>query len=389
MSIPMLQRRPDSGLGNIRSSPGDPSRNIDWILLGAQILLTVAGCFVVYSATRTDPDIDPYLFVTRQVVFAIVAAVVMFVVMSIDYELLRERARTVYGITVLALLALLVLGKTGAGGSFADDIAFTLGPINVQPAEFAKLAVLLMLAAYIADEGLDSVSYPRFVGSLLIVGLPTVLIIAQPDLGTASVVISSVMGVLLIAGAKLRYIVAVSMMSLLTVMAAFISGLVNSYQLERFRVLFDQDNPDLRNQALQVTNAIRAVGTGGVFGKGWLKGDLTNGGDIPVAWADFPFAAIGEQFGMVGCGALLGLFIVVLFRIWRIAHLSKDLFGTYLCAGVFTMMLWQLFQNIGMTIGILPVTGLPMPFISYGGSGLVTYFALMGIVQSVHMRRMR
>ena len=385
----MLHRRPDSGLGNIRSSPGDPSRNIDWILLGAQILLTVAGCFVVYSATRTDPDIDPYLYVTRQVVFAIAAAVVMFVVMSIDYELLRERARTVYGITVLALLALLVLGKTGAAGSFADDIAFTLGPINVQPAEFAKLAVLLMLAAYIADEGLDSVSYPRFVGSLLIVGLPTVLIISQPDLGTASVVISSVMGVLLIAGAKLRYIVVVSMMSLLTVMAAFISGLVNSYQLERFRVLFDQDNPDLRNQALQVTNAIRAVGTGGVFGKGWLKGDLTNGGDIPVAWADFPFAAIGEQFGMVGCGALLGLFIVVLFRIWRIAHLSKDLFGTYLCAGVFTLMLWQLFQNIGMTIGILPVTGLPMPFISYGGSGLITYFAIMGIVQSVHMRRMR
>jgi len=385
----MLHRRPDSGLGNIRSSPGDPSRNIDWILLGAQILLTVAGCFVVYSATRTDPDIDPYLYVTRQVVFAIAAAVVMFVVMSIDYELLRERARTVYGITVLALLALLVLGKTGAAGSFADDIAFTLGPINVQPAEFAKLAVLLMLAAYIADEGLDSVSYPRFVGSLLIVGLPTVLIISQPDLGTASVVISSVMGVLLIAGAKLRYIVVVSMMSLLTVMAAFISGLVNSYQLERFRVLFDQDNPDLRNQALQVTNAIRAVGTGGVFGKGWLKGDLTNGGDIPVAWADFPFAAIGEQFGMVGCGALLGLFIVVLFRIWRIAHLSKDLFGTYLCAGVFTLMLWQLFQNIGMTIGILPVTGLPMPFISYGGSGLITYFAMMGIVQSVHMRRMR
>lgn len=385
----MLHRRPDSGLGNIRSSPGDPSRNIDWILLGAQILLTVAGCFVVYSATRTDPDIDPYLYVTRQVVFAIAAAVVMFVVMSIDYELLRERARTVYGITVLALLALLVLGKTGAAGSFADDIAFTLGPINVQPAEFAKLAVLLMLAAYIADEGLDSVSYPRFVGSLLIVGLPTVLIISQPDLGTASVVISSVMGVLLIAGAKLRYIVAVSMMSLLTVMAAFISGLVNSYQLERFRVLFDQDNPDLRDQALQVTNAIRAVGTGGVFGKGWLKGDLTNGGDIPVAWADFPFAAIGEQFGMVGCGALLGLFIVVLFRIWRIAHLSKDLFGTYLCAGVFTLMLWQLFQNIGMTIGILPVTGLPMPFISYGGSGLITYFAIMGIVQSVHMRRMR
>ena len=108
---------------------------------------------------------------------------------------------------------------------------------------------------------------------------------------------------------------------------------------------------------------------------------------FPVVWADFPFAAVGEQFGLVGGAVLLLLFGIVLMRIWRIAHLSRDLFGTYICAGVFTMLLWQVFQNVGMTIGIMPVTGLPMPFISYGGSSLVAYFCMFGLVQSVHMRR--
>lgn len=385
----MLQRKPDSGLGNIRSSPGDPSRNIDVILLAVQAMLTIGGCFVVFSATRTEPNIDPYTYVTRQVIFAIAAAVVMVIVMSLDYEWLKERSRLLYTFTVAALVALFVLSKAGVGGGAVTDIAFSVGPINLQPAEFAKFAVLLVLAGYIADEGLSEISYPRFVGALLIVGIPAVFVISQPDLGTASVIISSVMGVLLVAGAKLRYILTVSALSLFTLLTALATGLVNNYQLLRFRVLFDQDNPDLRDQGLQVRNAIRAVGTGGVFGKGWLQGDLTNGGDIPVAWADFPMAAVGEQFGLIGCAALLFLFALVLFRVWRIAHLSRDLLGTYICAGVFTMMLWQLFQNVGMTLGILPVTGLPMPFISYGGSGLFTYFAMMGMVQSVHMRRMR
>jgi rod shape determining protein RodA len=174
-----------------------------------------------------------------------------------------------------------------------------------------------------------------------------------------------------------------------TIGAAFAASLVNPYQLSRVRVFFDETNPELRDEVYQVTNALRAVGTGGIFGKGWLQGPLTNGRDIPVIWADFPFAALGEQFGLVGCAALLLTFAVVLVRIWRIASLSRDMFGTYLCAGVFTMLLWQVFQNVGMTMKIMPVTGLPMPFISYGGSSLITWFALFGLVQSVHMRRMR
>jgi rod shape determining protein RodA len=384
MTLQMLQRKPDSGLGNIRSSPGDPSRNIDWVLLLAQSTLTVIGCFVVFSATRTRTA-DPYVFVTRQVIFAIVATVVMVVVMAIDYDWLRSHARGLYLITIAALGAVIVVSQ--ASGDTV--LAFSVGPIQIQPAELTKFTVLLALCAYLVQERGNEVSYARFLGGLLIVGVPAVMLIVQPDLGSASVLIAMAMGVLLVAGAKARYIFTISLLSLVTIGAAFVGNLVNKYQLERVRVFFDEDNPSLRQEVYQVTNAVRAVGTGGLFGKGYLQGPLTNGRDIPLIWADFPFAAVGEQFGLVGCSALLFLFIVVLVRIWRIAHLSRDLLGTYLCAGVFTMMLWQIFQNVGMTIKIMPVTGLPLPFISYGGSGLITWFAMLGLVQSVHMRRMR
>jgi rod shape determining protein RodA len=386
MGLSMLQRKPDSGLGNIRSSPADPSRNIDWVLMIGQIALTVAGCFIVFSATRTRTT-DPYTFVTRQVIFAIVAAVAMVVVMLFDYEWWKEHARSLYVAAIAVLFGLALYGKLQHDTVLAIDA----GPIQLQPAEFAKFAVLVALAAYISEErnAGESVSYPRFLGSLIIVGIPTVLIVVQPDLGGASVLIAMTMGVLLVAGAKARYIAAISLLSVATVAAAYWAQLVNKYQLARIRVFFDEHNPDLAKEVYQVGNAVKAVGTGGVFGKGYLHGPLTNGKDIPLIWADFPFAAVGEQFGLVGCAVLLAIFAVVLIRIWRIAHLSRDMFGTYLCAGVFTMLLWQVFQNVAMTIKIMPVTGLPMPFISYGGSSLITWFALLGLVQSVHMRRMR
>ncbi len=387
MSLTFMTRRPDSGLGNIRRSPGDPSRNIDWVLMTVQWLLIAIGCFVVFSASRTRIVGDPYAFVNRQVVFAIVGAVVMSIVMSLDYEAMKDRAATRYGVTVSLLLLLLLIGF--ARGE--DRISFDLGPLNIQPAELAKFATMLLLAAYLAEERTDEVSYPRFLGGLILVGFPTVLIIVQPDLGSASVLVALAMGTLLVAGARPRYIATVSLLSAFTVLAAFVARLVNSYQVNRLKVFLDQEttDPALQDAVYQARNAMRAVGTGGIWGKGWLQGPLTNGRDVPVMWADFPFAAVAEQFGLVGGAVLIGLFVVALIRIWRIASLSKDALGTYICAGVFTMLLWQVFQNIGMTLGITPVTGLPMPFISYGGSSLVVYCAMFGLVQSVHMRRMR
>jgi rod shape determining protein RodA len=382
----LVRRKPDSGLGNIRSSPAAPSRNVDWTLMLSQAALTVIGCFVVYSASRTRRD-DPFYYATRQVIFAIAATVVLAVVMFVDYDWFRHRSRQLYVATLAALVLIVAYGEV----SGSDTISFDIGPVRFQPAEFAKLTVLIALAAHLTEERSDEVSYPRFLGGLLIVGVASVAVIVQPDIGTASVLVAMAMGVLLVAGAKARYIAAYTFLALATIAAALIGRLVNDYQLTRVRVLLDENNPDpvIRAASYQVNLALQALGTGGIFGKGWLNGPLTNNADIPVLWADFPFAAVGEQFGLVGCAVLLGLYGIALVRIWRIAHLSRDRFGTFVCAGVFTMLVWQIVQNVGMTMKLLPVTGLPLPFISYGGSGLIVWFAMFGLVQSVHMRRMR
>jgi len=393
MAFSVLNRRPDSGLGNVRSSPGDPSRNIDWVLMFAMSCLAVIGCMTVYSASRTkfgSGATQPfgYVFATRQVVFVIIASVAMLFVMSLDYQWLREKAKFLYGLTIVTLVLLFLLGSVSNGA----QLSFDVGPINIQPAEFAKVTVLLALAAFLSEENSDSVSYERFIGSLWLGGVPTALIILQPDLGSSSVIVALMMGLLLVAGARAKYIFMITVLAVTTVAAAVVSGLVDDYQLNRITAWRNPNSQDPAMQEFiyQGRNALRATSLGGITGQGWLQGTLTNTrGDIPVQWADFPFSAIAEQFGLIGCGVVLGLFGLALFRIWRIAHLSKDLLGTYLCAGVFTMLLWQLFQNVAMTLGLMPITGLPMPFISYGGSGIVTFFVLFGLVQSVHMRRMR
>jgi rod shape determining protein RodA len=385
-----LQRKPDSGLGNIRSSPSAPSRNIDWVLLLAQSAMSVIGLFVIYSASHTKFS-DPFLFVTRQEVFLIGAVVTMVIVMSFDYDWWKDRSRFLYGVTIMLLVLITLMNLLHVQGN-QTILSFDVGPLKLQPAEFAKFTTLLTVAAYLGDDRSEELPYHRFIIGLMLVGAPAALIIIQPDLGTASVLITMAMGIMLVAGAKTRYMFLITAVSLATVGAAVVTRLVNDYQLLRFTAFFHQDSsdPELRDVIYQGRNAIRALATGGIDGKGWLQGPITNAkSDIPVQWADFPFSAVGEQFGLLGCAVLIGLYALILLRIWRIAHLSRDLFGTYLCVGVFTMLLWQVFQNIAMTVGIMPITGLPLPFISYGGSGVVTFFALMGLVQNVHMRRYR
>ena len=395
MAMSLLRRKPDSGLGNIHSCASAPSRNIDWVLMAAVSALSIIGLFVIYSASYTKNPVGRpaygFTFVTRQEIFMFVAIGVMIVVMYFDYEWWRDRARFLYGVTVMLLVLILLMNLLQFRGS-ETILSFDIGPINVQPAEIAKFTVLLALAGYLAEDRSERLEYHRFIIGMLFVGVPVMLTILQPDLGSASVPIAMMVGMMVVAGAKFRYIIMITALSVLSVLAAVFTGLVNTYQLRRFEVFFNQNtnDPDLADVVYQGRNAIRALATGGLTGKGWLQGPITNAPkDIPVQWADFPFSAIGEQFGMVGGLVVIGLFSVVLLRVWRIAQLSKDLLGTYLCAGVFSMLLWQVFQNVAMTIGVMPITGLPLPFISYGGSGVVTYFALVGIVQNVHMRRYR
>ena len=390
MSAVFRYRRPNSGLGNIKRSFADPGRNIDWVLMGAVGALSVIGLFLVFSATRPrliSNGLDPYQFVQRQLIFLIIAIGVMAVVMWMDYVQLRGSAQALYAATMFLLLMVLVIGGVKGGAKLSFDI----GPIALQPSELAKVVTLLLLAGFLADDDGERVPYERLIQSLFIVGAPAILVLAEPDLGSASVLIACAMGVLLVAGAEVKYIAFITGMGVLSGVAGVASGIVRSYQLKRITAFLRQnsDSADLQNLITQVKFAKRAVATGGFFGKGYLQGPLTNGRFIPVQSTDFVFSALGEQFGMLGCATVLGLFGVVLWRIYRIARIANEKLGVLVCAGVFTMILWQAFQNIGMTMGITPVSGVPLPFVSYGGSHTVAFAMMIGLVQSVHMRRFR
>lgn len=367
----------------------DPFRNIDWILLGSVIALGVIGMFNTYSATRQrliNQGFDPYIYVQRQVAFAIIATGVMVAIMAIGHDWFRARTVFLYGTVLVSLVLVLVAGAVRGGARLSFDFGF----FSVQPAEAAKPIVLLTIAAYLADSIEGRINYHQFVMSLYILGAPIGLILLQPDLGSASVLVAGVVGLLFVAGAKRRYLLLITAMSILTVIGTVIGGVVGGYQLARIEAWLNQNSKDsaLDRILLQVRFAKRAVSTGGFFGKGYLNGPLTNGAFIPVQFTDFPFSAIAEQFGMVGGGIVLGLFGIVLWRTWRIAQLARDRLGLLISAGIFTMLSWQIFQNIGMTLGLTPVSGLPLPFISYGGSHLVSSAMLIGLVQSIHMRRL-
>ncbi|MEY2627615.1 MAG: rod shape-determining protein RodA [Actinomycetota bacterium] len=381
---------PSSSMGNIRRSMADPSRNIDWLLVFAVSALSAVGALAVYSTTRPRliaRGVDPYYLLQRQIIYIIAAAVVMVGLMALDYEWLRGRAEFFYGASIIALMLVLVAGAVRGGAR----LSFDLGIVSLQPAEFTKFSLLLLLAGYLSEEDSDQLSYHRFIMTLLIVGGSVGLILLQPDLGSATVLIACTMGLLLVAGSKVRYIVSITSLALVSAGVAAWSGVVKSYQFRRIEAFLNQNSTDsaLKDVVLQVRFAKRAVATGGITGKGFLKGPLTNGAFIPVQSTDFIFSAIAEQFGLIGAGVVLGLFTLLLWRIWRIGRLARTRLGEFVAVGAFTMILWQTFQNIAMTIGIMPVSGLPLPFVSYGGSHMVAFAAIIGLVQSVHMRRLR
>ncbi|MET0911135.1 MAG: FtsW/RodA/SpoVE family cell cycle protein [Ilumatobacteraceae bacterium] len=387
--LPSLKR---TDLGNVRRSNSEPMRNIDWILMLATLGIAAVGLVAIYSTSRPFllyRGFDPYTYTQRQVIFLVIGAFVMAAVMSIDYGELKERAGGLYLLTIIALLAVLIAG-TGPAGSGANAW-FDLGPILVQPSEFAKVTVLVLIAGYLADERTGQLTYARFISGLILVGVPVGLVMLQPDFGTASVFIALAMGVLLVAGANYRYILFISVLALATIGALIGSGFVKEYQVQRLTAFTVQNTDDeqLKDLVQQVRNSKRAIATGGLSGKGYLNGPLTNGRFIPVQWTDFVFSGIAEQFGLIGTITLLMLYFFVLFRIWRIARLARDDFGLYICVGAMTMIAWHVFENMGMTMGIMPVTGIPLPLVSYGGSSTIATLAMIGLVQNVHMRRMR
>jgi len=352
-------------------------------LLGLDVFLTGngfdIGTLMVFSSTRTSADTA---VLERHLSFVAAGATVMALITMADYRRFRDWAPIFYiGVCVLLLGVISPFG-TEVNGAQAW---FQLGPFQLQPSEFSKIAVIIALASLGAHFGSDL--DVRRLGVLLAVpGIPLVLIMLQPDPGTAMVFVAITMGVLVAAGVRAKHLAALTLAGLTAVVGLLSSGFLEDYQTDRLTV-FLNPNAGLQAEAYNLNQSKIAIGSGGVVGKGLFNGTQTQLGIVPEQHTDFIFTAVGEELGFIGSALLLVLFAVVVWRIWRIAQLSRDQLGVLLCVGVLSMLVFQIFQNAGMTMGIMPITGIPLPLVSYGGSSTIALFAGLGLVQSVHMRR--
>jgi rod shape determining protein RodA len=362
-----------------------PMRHVDPVLIFAVLALAVIGLFAIYSSTHQSldaVDLDPGRFVKRQITFVALGAIVAMAAASFDYRFLKVYAGLVYvSSIVLLLLVRTPLGTTVRG----SQRWFELFGFQLAPSEVAKVAVIAMLAAFLSEIRGDLTLQDTFRATGL-AAVPAVLVFIQPDLGSSIVFAAILVGILVVAGARSRYLAVLALTAIALIFAGFQVGLVRDYQLQRLQALLDPATVD-ENARYNRDQAEIAIGSGGLFGLGYLQGPQTNLDFVPEQHTDFIFTAVGEEFGFLGAMTLLGMYGLVVWRAFRIAALSKDAFGTYLAAGIASMFALQIFVNVGMTIGIMPITGIPLPFVSYGGSSLLVNCAAIGILLNVHMRR--
>ncbi|MGQ0743604.1 MAG: rod shape-determining protein RodA [Acidimicrobiales bacterium] len=369
------------------SGPRDPVRHLDFTLIGAILAISSLGVLMVYSSTRQrqiTAGEDPGFYLKRQLLFVALGLVVMVVSVLWDYEILREVAPGLYlgAVTSLALV-LSPLGSESRG----IQAWFQIGSFQLQPSELAKVALTVALAAFC------SAHRGRLEGKplLLVLGLvaiPLGLVYAQPDLGTAMVLSAIVFGVLVVGGTQGRHLLAMVGLVLVAAVAVLQLGVLKDYQVDRLTAFLDPES-DSQGTAYNLQQSQVAIAAGGFLGRGLFQGTQTNLSFVPEQHTDFIFTAVGEELGFIGSATLLGLFGLVIWRVWRTASLARDQFGSLLCVGVLAMLVFQVFENIGMTMGMTPVAGIPLPLMSYGGSSTLATFLGMGLVLNVHMRRLR
>lgn len=365
-----------------------PLRGLDWTLLLAVFGLSLLGALLVWSATRAqllDSGADPRTYLERQAMYVGTGFVLALVVSLLDYRLLRTYAPVFFIVTCAGLVAVLTpLGKTINGSHSWID--FGAG-VQAQPSELAKVG-LIGVWAVLLGELRDAEDRPRardLVSALGVAVIPVALIVLQPDLGTALVFVAVVLGMLVISGANLRWPVGLVLAAVAGAAVAWQAGLVETYQVERFTV-FANPEADPRGAGYNANQAQIAIGSGGFFGKGLFQGEQTGGQFVPEQHTDFIFTVAGEELGFIGSAAIIVLLGVVLWRGLRIAANADDAFGTLLAGGVVCWLGFQTFQNIAMTLGLVPVTGLPLPFVSYGGSAMYATMMALGLLQVVHLR---
>jgi rod shape determining protein RodA len=368
-----------------RRNPNAAWRHIDLGLILATVGIAAFGVLMVYSASRDAlqaSGIDPAYYLKRQAAFVLVGVVAMAVAAAVDYRKLRDLSPVFYIGSVLVLLAVFSPFGQKSKGSQAW---FQIGSYQLEPSEFAKIGLIVALAA-LCGHYRGRLALRHLVLVLALAAIPFALIYRQPDLGTALVLGAILLAVLLVAGAKSRHLVLLGLLGVLGIAAVLHFGVLKQYQKDRLTAFLDPTT-NTQASAYNLNQSKIAIGSGRVRGKGLFRGTQTNLSYVPEQHTDFIFTAVGEQLGLVGSALLLGLFVLMVWRTWRAATLARDLTGTLICIGVLAMIVFQVFENVGMTMGIMPIAGIPLPFMSYGGSAMVCSFAAIGLVLNVHMRR--
>jgi rod shape determining protein RodA len=363
----------------------DTAARFDWVLIGAVVAILAIGFLMIYSASQSIVSDDPLYFVKRQSVALLVALVVFFAVMKLDYRKLRDFSLVAYLITVLLLfLVITPFGSNAKGAQAWFQLPFGL---QFQPSEIAKFGLIVALAGYVNEHrgDIDPWRLTVIVGLALV---PLGLVQLQPDLGTNLVLICIVLGLLAVGGVKGRYLGAIALLGITGIYAVITLGLLKQYQIDRLTTPYESSSTKrLQGAAYNQDQSVKTIGTGGLTGQGLFKGPQTHLGFVPEQQTDFIFTAAGEELGFAGGALILALFGIVLWRTWRTARLSRDYYGTLVCGGVLAMFTFMVFENIGMTMGIMPVTGIPLPFMSYGGSSLIACAACIALVNNVYANR--
>lgn len=371
-------------------SLGGYLRSMDWILLAATLALVTLGLFMLYSATHADTNIStPFYYVRQQGIGLVIGLVLLLMISVANYRWLARWRTYIYLATLLLLVITLFIGSGSAqvGANRWIQLPF----FRLQTSELAKLMLIVAFAGLLA-EGVALRHRLRFViVSVIYILIPTVLVFLQPDLGSALVFGAILVTMLVIWGIRLPHLgilagvsVFAGVMVLRVLPGTFGVHLLKAYQLERLTLFFDPQR-DPTGLGYQLSQSKIAVGSGMFTGKGYLQGTQTHLNFLPAHHTDFIFAVIGEELGFLGSILLIGLFAIIIWRALRMARLSEDMYGRLIAAGVAGVLAFQVFVNIGMTIGIMPVTGIPLPFVSFGSSSLVVFLMAIGLLESIHV----
>jgi rod shape determining protein RodA len=362
----------------------------DLILVIATLLVSIIGVVMVYTATRGSllaQGEDPKTFLKKQGLFVVLGIIVMVVVALIDYRRIEPIANILYWLIILSLLGVFAVGSSAQGAARW----FSLGPLQLQPSEFAVLALILAVSAYCARREADGLAWRDVFRLLIMAAIPIVLVLLQPDLGTAMIMIIVTLVLLAVAGLPIRILVMLLVGTALFAVVAVESGLLHHYQIARLTTFLNPNshssNPYVQSAIYNEDQAKNAIGSGGVFGSGIGHGVQTNLGYVPEQQTDFIFTAVAEQLGFVGSVFVLALEGVIAWRVLHAAVVARDTFGRLICSGLFAFIAFSVFQNAGMTMGIMPITGIPLPFVSYGGTAVLVFFGAVGLALSVGARR--